>query len=220
MRKLGLMAMVLALGMLLAGPAWADKAGRFALGLTAGGAWYDDEKIEIGDFTSASYAWGTDFDTAFTFGVDASYRFTDLVSLELGVEYANPDVTLELPDLGYLNGGSLTQIPVLLTLKVHPFSTKSFGGYAGLGLGYYFSDFDLSEEYRNKTNGGTVDAENSLGMHICAGAEYFFSDEISFLADFRLAWNAVDLKMQFPLWGENDQNTGLFSAKLGMKYYF
>jgi len=144
------------------------------------------------------------------------------LSLEFAGGYTETDVNIEEPGLSE-EFGELEQIPLVLTGRVHWWSSDSnFTIYGGGGIGYYINDFSLSGLVMSREPGLSVDADDSFGFHLAAGLEWFFSAKWAFNLDLKYVWNEADFDSTFP--GEPTETEEIdldaFVVGIGIKYYF
>lgn len=144
--------------------------------------------------------------------VDLSYFFNEDFSLELSAGYAKSDVTMVVPGFSG-TVGELTQVPVLLTGRLH-FPTGTMATpYVGMGLGYYFNSFDG----RSGTPGSTAEFDDSFGYHVNGGIEFLVARNMGISLDAKYVWN----QSEFGTSGsKRDVDLDAFAAGLGLTYYF
>lgn len=162
-----------------------------------------DEKVNI------------DFDEVAMYGLNVTYFFHKYFSAELSVDYAKTDLYVSGTFRGVAqtwNDGELTQIPVLLTGRLHIPVNNIVSPYVGAGVGYYFNDYDPKHPADKAT------ADDSFGFHVNAGVEFFLAENYAINLDLKYVWNDVD----FPDPGEPTEEISMdaFVAGIGFKYYF
>ena len=92
--------------------------------------------------------------------------------------------------------GDMTQIPIMLTARVHLPLNDSMTPYLGGGVGYYSNDFDLAIIL---TDFITFEPESSFGYHVNGGVEFFVSERVAFQLDFKYVWNTPEFKFSGPI---------------------
>lgn len=145
------------------------------------------------------------------------------LSLEFTGGYTETDVNLEEP--GFYSGdfGELEQIPLLLTGRLHWWSSdSSFTIYGGGGIGYYLNDISVSSTFLAVNPGFTIDADDSFGFHIAAGLEWFFTANWALNLDLKYIWNEADFDRRSPSDPPATEEIDLdaFVVGIGIKYYF
>lgn len=178
----------------------AQEAGKFGLGVR--GSYYDID-------TGVVVARDPVIDSSASYGVNLTYFFSDVFSLELSGEYAKADV-----NIATLGGkvGELTQVPILLTARLHLPIDKTISPYIGVGAGYYFNDFDKTIASSTLTG-----ADNSVGYHVTGGIEVFFMQHCAINLDLKYIWNQADFQRTT---GTEKFDLDAFAAGVGFKYYF
>ena len=144
------------------------------------------------------------------------------LSLEFTLGYAKTDINVEALGVS-LEFGELDQIPILLTGRLHWWSSDSkFTLYGGGGIGYYINDFTLSSLFATAIPGMNVDADNSFGFHLGGGLEWFFAESWAFNLDVKYVWNEADFTTTAPGFApeEDDIDLDAFVFGIGIKYYF
>ena len=149
------------------------------------------------------------------------------LSLEFTVGYAKTDINVEALGVS-LEFGELDQIPILLTGRLHWWSSDSkFTLYGGGGIGYYINDFEVSGIFATGIPsqgipGLSGDADDSFGFHLAAGLEWFFAESWAFNLDLKYVWNEADFTLtptgSAPEKDEIDLDA--FVVGIGIKYYF
>ena len=149
---------------------------------------------------------------AFTsFGVNGTYFINNMFSVEMSIDFGKTDIEFSVGAYS-VDVGELTQTPILLTGRYHIPAIETISPYLGFGIGYYLNSFDLDDAIA-----GPVDANNSFGYHLNAGAEFFFMENNVFNLDFKYIWNEVE----FEGGGDKeDIEMGGFSSGVGYKYIF
>jgi outer membrane protein W len=152
-------------------------------------------------------------DDAVMYGINLTYFAHRYFSFELSADYTESDVELSVLGLSG-NDGDLTQVPVLLTGRMHFSTNPKVSPYFGGGVGYYFNSID-SDRAVAKT-----DVDNSIGYHVSAGVEIFVAENAAINLDFRYIWNKIDAEVKPPGFADGEFDLNAFVAGLGFKYYF
>jgi outer membrane protein len=193
-----------------------SNAGRFGFGA----------RVALIDYEEDSYVvYGIevdeDPDDAFMYGLNLTYYLHRYFSLELSGDYVKTDVQLNALGLTG-DAGELTQVPVLLTGRIHFSTNPKASLYLGGGVGYYFNDFD-SERVMTEFiygAGAEIDVDDSVGYHVAGGAEYFLSDNFAVNLDFKYMWNEIEAGVNVPGFTDETFDANAFVAGLGFKVYF
>jgi outer membrane protein len=184
------------------------NAGRFGIGVRVGYGDYSDD-----DQTFSGGKVELESDGAFMYGVNLTYFLHEYFSLELGVDYSETDVYLNYSSGMSGKAGELEQIPVLLTGRMHFSTNHKVTPYLGVGIGYYFNDFD------NDSGSPNIDIDDSFGFHVNGGLEVFITDDAAINLDMKYVWEEVDVDNNFP--GSDEEfKRNQFVAGVGLKYYF
>ena len=147
---------------------------------------------------------------------------TNWLSLEFTAGYTKTDVNAKAFGVSF-EFGEVSQIPLLLTGRLHWWSSDSkWTLYGGGGIGYYSNDADLSSIVLATYPGSTVDLDNSFGFHLAAGLEGFFAESWAINLDLKYVWNEADVRFTFPGLGSaaGDAELDAFVVGIGVKYYF
>jgi len=163
----------------------------------------------------------TELDDAPMFGLNYSYFLTNHFSIELSVDYIEPEVTLSAPGLSG-KGGKLKQVPLLLVGRLNvPIKNKAIP-YIGGGVGYFFYSFD-QENYVIEYiygSGAKIDIDNSYGFLFNGGIDLFLTKNIALNFDVKYIWNDIEAKVNKPGFTEEDFDANMFIIGGGLKYYF
>ena len=196
-----------------------DIAGRSAIGVGYANVSPDEGDIDDGTLMSINY----------TRGINTN------LSIELSLGQADLDVRLgDMP----VDLGEFTVKPLQVTAQYRiPSGSSPLSPYVGAGLGYYFNDFDLSDDakdaialYRINNSDPTfdldVDVDDSFGFHIDAGVDFFVNSNFALNIDARYFWSQADTKMtetklsvQKEI-GPDDADLDSFIIGVGAKYFF
>ncbi|MCK5059056.1 MAG: porin family protein [Candidatus Aminicenantes bacterium] len=171
----------------------------------------------------------TNLDGALTYGINFCYEITKYFALEVSGLRFQSGVTGEVDSL---SDGTLTVMPLQLSLQGRYPVNNQLVPYVSGGIGYYLNSFALDNEVVNNWNAVNFDIEESLehaiGFHFGAGIDYFIIPNIAVNADFKYCifkaagtWTLTDLTGTATASGdiaEIDLNTVIFTA--GVKYFF
>jgi len=160
-------------------------------------------------------------DITTSFGLNYTYLFNNYSSLEFSIDYINTDAQFEA--LGYsLTMGELTQIPVLLTLRLHPAASTKAKPYLGVGLGYYLNNLDTDSTNAALVygSGAEIDVDDSFGFHVNGGVEFFIAENYSFNLDLKYLLNKADAKVNVAGFTTEEMSMDAVVVGVGLKYYF
>lgn len=199
-RKIILVFCITALSLLFTQPSLAEETRKFGIGIRA--SYYNVD-------TGILVAYDPEIDSSGLYGVNLTYFLNEIFSLELSGEYTKTDMTIHT-----LGGkvGEFTQVPILLTARLHLPAGKTISPYIGAGIGYYFNDFDKTLATSTVTG-----VDNSFGWHMAAGLEVFFLQNWAANLDLKYIWNQADFQRTT---GTEEFDLDAFSAGVGLKYYF
>jgi outer membrane protein len=128
-------------------------------------------------------------DSAVTLDLDIVYFFTENISAELVLAYAQHDVTAENTAVGNIDLGSLDLLPPTLTLQYHFMPKNAFRPYVGAGLSYVLIP--------NEDSGPVATAvdydDGQVGFALQAGFDYFFTKNWCVNVDVKKVWVDVDV---------------------------
>lgn len=189
--------------------------GRFGIGARVAYVNYSDDGYRV-----SGVGIGTEPDDAVMYGLNLTYFLHRYFSLELSGDYVNTDV--ELDRLGVTgDGGELTQVPVLLTGRIHFSTNPKVNPYFGGGVGYYFNDFDSEGVMAGVIYeaGAEIKVDDSVGYHVSAGVEIFVADNAAVNLDFKYIWNEIEVG-NVPGFTDDEFDANAFVAGVGFKYYF
>jgi outer membrane protein len=193
-----------------------DIEGKFGIGARIAYVNYSDD-----DYVVHGVKVDTEPDDATMYGMNLTYFFHRYASFELSVDYTEADV--ELSALG-LSGdaGEITQVPVLLTLRMHFSTNPKVSPYIGGGVGYYFNSFDTNRTVAEFIYGPGADIEvdDSFGYHVSGGIEYFVTDNAAINVDVKYIWQEVEAGVNVPGFTDEEFDIDTFVAGAGFKYYF
>ena len=168
-----------------------SESGRFSIGVFGGSV---NSVIDKGaaEGVNSTYPY-TKFKSGGIRGGSIMYRFPSDIALELSVE----SFSMDLEESGE-KFGTLNMTPVLFLLKVQSMPEGGTGltGHADIGFGKSFNSFDkgpfvtdLENTYGVEFN---IDTDSSLVFELGAGADLFFTKNISANLDGRLLFGNVD----------------------------
>lgn len=203
--------------------AMADStAGKFGVTLRGGVGYFLNS-----EFTNAAVA-NLDVDTTikggtgWTAGTGFMYGITENFSVDFDIIYSQVSVTAT--PVGGIN-------QTLGTGKTIDFSfggqwrftpKKPFVPYAGAGFDFMINRFDLNSAY--STPGDSIDVDNTFGVHLNAGADFFVTPKIALNAEFRYLYSANgDMTRKYP--GDPDTvvatySPSNFSGFAGVRFFF
>ena len=212
-KKVVVVFFVVALLLFLGQVSFAQEAGKLGIGARVSYVNYSGD--DLNELDDAGQRINIDFDEVAMYGLNVTYFFNKYFSAELSVDYTETDVDVSGTWHGVaqtFNVGEITQIPVLLTGRLHIPINNIVSPYVGAGVGYYFNDYDAKDATDKST------ADDSFGFHVNAGVEFFFAKNYAINLDLKYVWNDVD----FTCPGEPTDEISMdaFVAGIGFKYYF
>ena len=168
---------------------------------------------------------GSDFepDGAAGFGINYTYIYDYYISFEFSADYIKTDT--ELNDFGPpypFDVGDLTQIPILITGRLHPFVSNRITPYFSAGLGYFFNHIDSNRntaETLSSVSGARFDVTDSFAGFVGGGVEVFLSDNYALNLDLKYIWTQFEVEL-IPVSQDVELDVDPFVAGLGFKYYF
>ncbi|HEB76619.1 MAG TPA: hypothetical protein ENJ04_09730 [Nitrospirae bacterium] len=216
-KNLSLVGFVVAALLLTVNPVLAgSESGRFSVGVFTGRANSIVENAAAGAYSIYP---DTEFKSGGVIGGSLMYRFPAGYALELSVER----LSMDLEELG-VKFGTLNMTPVMFLFKVQdmPEGDTGLTGHADIGFGWSFNSFDKGPYITGLENtyGVTLDitVERSFVFELGAGADLFFTKNISANLDGRLLFGNVDTSG----W-EIDLETfhiSNFQILFGMRYWY
>ena len=193
-----------------------DIAGRSAIGVGYANVSPDEGDIDDGTAMSINY----------TRGINTN------LSVELSLGQAVLDVKPgDIP----VDLGEATVMPLQVTAQYRvPSGNIPLSPYVGAGLGYYFNNFDLSDDVKDAiafkrltdpTFDVDADIDDSFGFHIDAGVDYFVNSNFALNLDARYFWSEADATMTTTELGVTDKgddeiDLDSFIIGVGAKYFF
>jgi len=163
-----------------------------------------------------------EFDDTVSLGIDFTHYVSSIFSGEFSAEYLKTGAKVS-----NFNIGDLTQFALLLTGRFHlPLKDGKILPYIGFGVGYYNNDFDESSNLAalaaSTGSNISVSIDNSLGLHVKAGCEFFTTEHLALNLDVMYIWNEADGKLNIT--GNPGEENGLdlntLKFGLGVKYFF
>jgi len=164
-----------------------------------------------------------EYEDSTLYGINFVYFFNTYFSLELGIEHTKNGVNVSGGGLNHFYFGDVTQIPILLTARIHLPIHSRITPYLGGGAGFYSNDFDLSDILF--ALGSTFDPSSSIGYHANAGVEFFISERVALNLDFKYIWNTVEFKatgviVAFGVPATSELDLNAYNIGVGIRYYF
>jgi outer membrane protein W len=159
------------------------------------------------------------------YNLNLTYHITPAWSLEGGAEARQSDMTVSLEDYaGTL--GELQQISFYLNgrYRFRIARTRAFLHLGG-GASYYLNEFEtnIPEEPDDFYPLNIIaETENSFGVQLNVGAEYFFTPNYVVSLDLKAVFNTVEFSFTYPDATVEFEDVALNGAAymLGFKYYF
>ncbi|MCL6415029.1 outer membrane beta-barrel protein [Aestuariirhabdus sp. Z084] len=193
MKKLTLLAAIIAASTALSGQAMAREAGDIIF--RAGAATVDPTGVDSDELTlngtTLANTEVSSIDSNTQLGLTLTWMITDKVGLDLlaATPFEHDIKAQGLEGLGINKVGSTKHLPPTLSVQYHPMggTDSKFQPFFGLGLNYTtFFDEDASSQLESGLNGVTgvnekydLDLDDSWGMAFQAGADYFITDNIA-----------------------------------------
>ena len=157
---------------------------------------------------------------------NVTYFFNDYVSVEFATG-------MQKTDIGFADNGTsvhfgeVSQIPLLLTTRLHKPVKEHLYPYGGASVGYFINELTISSQYdaafaKLYSHGATGEIENSLGYGVNAGFEYFVKPNVAVGIDMKYIWNSTTIKLLDPKLSkpQYDLDLNVYTVGLGLKYYF
>lgn len=189
-----------------------DMEGKIGLGARVAYVNYTEDEYD---------AYGEELDTeaddAAMVGINLTYFVHRYFSFELSADYVETDLEISGAD-----AGELTQIPVLLSGRMHFKTNPNVNPYLAFGVGYFFNDFDSNPQTIKSFYGSGADADvdSGLGYHLGGGIEFFISEKSAVNLDLKYIWTDFDAAVNVPGFTEEEFEINPFVMGLGIKYYF
>ena len=156
-----------------------------------------------------------DADEHAMYGGTLTWFAHEYFSFELAGDYVKTDLDISLP-CGSTTVGKLTQVPVSLALRTHLSTNPRISPYLGGGVAWYFNDFDPDPRFYEANL--DVEAEDTYGLFVCGGIEFFLTDWFAVDIDAKYVWTKTTLKAE----GFCDEKVhgDAFVGGIGLKLYF
>lgn len=145
------------------------------------------------------------FDAEFGYGAIIKYKFTDMLGIELGVDYFRWSVKedIEMPYIDAPGPVSYKEVdrvyPIYFTALIFSPVVEEMGrGYLGFGGGYYEIDADIDGNYIVEDGGKdypftiTGKITGQWSVHVVAGADFQLSDHIVLNVEARYVFTDID----------------------------
>ncbi len=153
-------------------------------------------------------------------GLNFTYIVIPQFSLELTWHYFETDIEKDGAALGEINS-----LPLLLTAQYRIIPEGPVVPYVGVGVGYYINDLDVKSEARAQAKAANIsyptDIDNSLGLHLNAGLDWFLTESFALNLDARYLFSEADIEGQGTSSDTSDEidlDSLLIGA--GVKVYF
>jgi outer membrane protein len=161
----------------------------------------NDAKMNINGIT-VDY----EFDDVMGAGVQMMMLLNDFIGLELAIDsIMESDVHMKMNNQK-VKVGKISTIPVTLTTRVYIPTDTIFKPYLGVGMGYYFNDFE-----NTKNTGMSLD--DAFGFHYCFGADLWLNGLENTALNFDLKYLKPD--------NENDSlDWDSLNIGIGFIYFF
>ena len=218
------------LGMVLIGwgagyPVYAGEMNRFGLGFRVSGMNIGTTNFDTGDMGDLD----AKFDNEVTYSVNMTWFLLRRFSMEISMDAFTTDLEVSYGENdGVL--GEFTQRPILLSGRMHfRINERNGNFFLGGGVGYYENEFDnrdtsLPHEFFGMNL--SADVKDSIGMHLCAGAEYYFTEHLALNFDVKMILNQAEFTFQAnPASASSerlhrDVSMNASFIGIGLKYYF
>lgn len=195
---------------------FAQDEARFGLGVSLAHVSYADDYYVL-----RGVAIDTEPDDALMFGANFTHFLNQNFSFEWGVNYVSTDVALSAPGLSG-DAGELTQVPFLVTMRLHFYTKPKVNLYVGLGAGYYFNSFDSNRAVIESIYGAgaKVEVEDDFAPHMNLGLEYLVSNNVAVNLDIKYIWDEIEAGVNVPGYTDEELDATKIVAGVGCKYYF
>lgn len=178
------------------------------------------QKYGAGLLMGSAFPSKRDYKAGLIFNGNFSYSISDKFSLELALQVFGSG-TDGVPQ--GLSAGSLTVVPVHLSVRRHfPLDVKSTS-FVSAGIGYNFIGFSLDDTSFDREE--TV--KNALGFHLGGGVEYFFKENLAVGADLKYvfintsgSWSYTDPGLGRLSGSIDSINLNSVIICIGIKYFF
>lgn len=213
-RAIGVAGALIIAGALIVRPAVSRAEGFADIGI--GGAFTQNEDVEVFGGGAASGIFRGDFADSFTAGGRGGYWFDQIPWFGVAgtVSYFQPDV--RPADIGDVERIDFTVVPITaLAMFRAPvqvsrrFPYGQLQPYAGVGPGLFISDF---------SDFGFSDTTADPGIDVRAGMYWLFTPEIGMFGEYRFTYFNAELEDRGAS-VETDVNTHYFVAGLSVRFY-
>jgi len=175
-------------------------------------------------YASAEDAFGEDIsvDEEFGYGAMAKLSVFKPLWLQFGIDVFNFDGGAQLTEIvdgvpiSAAASGELRTVPLTATVLVDLGSlTASIRPYVGVGIGYYINDVDNVgvsadvfgvkfpvEEFLDMD----IDADDAFGWHVCAGVDWFLTNNIAVNLEASYRWVEYDWDIAMRVLGLEELN--------------
>ncbi len=208
MRKLSVLCAICFFLLAASGSAFSQEVTN-TIGIGAGAFYYSPQSEDL-------FGANADIDDDLALGLSLTYIVIPNFSMEFAWHYFKTDVKGDSFELG-----ELTVMPLMLTGQFRLTPIGPVIPYVGGGVGYYINEFDESSEAKDKAEVKDIDIDNSLGLHINAGLDWFLTDDFALNLDARYIWTEADIEGEEE--GSNVIDEIDFEALTigsGIKFYF
>lgn len=199
--------------------------GRSGVGVRVSYLEYNNDNYELNDIVI-----GATPDDATGFGINYTYIADYYISFEFSADYIKTDLELSSLALGLSgNAGDMTQIPILLAGRFHPYVTNKVTPYFSAGLGYLFNHIDSNRDTAEFIygSGARFEISDTFVSFVGGGIEVFFAKNIALNLDLKYIWTRVKgtvtkygTATEVGFSAAEDFDIDPFVAGVGIKYYF
>ncbi len=153
-------------------------------------------------------------------GLNFTYIVIPSFSLELAWNYFKTDIKN-----GSIKLGEITTMPLLLTAQFRIIPEGPIVPYVGAGVGYYLNDLAVKSEAKKQAKAANIayptDVDNSLGLHLNAGVDWFLTDFFALNLDTRYFFSEADIEGKGPTSGTSGEiNLDSLVVGAGVKVFF
>lgn len=175
-------------------------------------------KASVGVVTGTVFPKDSDIDnTWYVIGGNFAYGINEYLAVGAEVGYT----TWEDKEDG-IDYGDIRAIPLLADVYLRyptELGAQTVIPYAIGGIGVVFWEYDESSLL--EANSVVVDMDNSLGIKIGGGVDYFISESLALNLEGSYLWSDADASIAaFGTYTEATVDTDSFILTLGFKYYF
>ncbi|HET6371294.1 MAG TPA: hypothetical protein VFG95_08855 [Nitrospiria bacterium] len=194
--------------------------GKWAVGVRGGAAFFHQDVTE--DLSGK---------TGPIIGGDVLYRFTDIFSLGLDVEWERHNFEVLGLDAGYS-----TTVSIIPFVEIHPVGTKAILPYASLGVGLNVNAFHPHPPVTVLTDNlppqlivaisqlslDKVDLDNTPAIKISAGVDLFATQRVAVNTEIGWKRNSGNGEFCNPFGGCKNDNwkADTYTVLMGLRYYF